>query len=268
MNFKRIQWNFIIAFVLLDIGLCVSLLMGTQFHNTGKQQSQTQITLKEMKNDLISVGPLSDKRRNGYYTAAQSNNAWTSNNRVNQLRGQTARFNDGIVNSTFQKNIKLRTGASQQQQLDKVVHSNLILHGKQYSYNEELSTAKQIVYTQTIKDQPVLDREGQIKFHVNNNHEVTGYTQGYLSEFKILRPRAMTISQQQAVTWLYRHNQINNNSQITHVIFGYSKIQKNGNQVVFVPIWTVNVKNKAGGSAQSLRVNAFSGTLFKMSTNN
>ena len=67
MNFKRIQWIFIIAFVLLDIGLCVSLLMGTQFHNTGKQQSQTQITLKEMKNDLISVGPLSDKRRNASF---------------------------------------------------------------------------------------------------------------------------------------------------------------------------------------------------------
>lgn len=268
MNFKRIQWIFIIAFVLLDIGLCISLLMGTQFHNAGKQQSQTQITLKEMKNDLISVGPLSDKRQNGYYTAAQNNSEWTSNSRVASLKGQSARFNDGFVNSTFQKNLKLRTGASQQQQLDKVVHSNLILHGKQYSYSDDLSTAKQVVYTQTIKGQPILDREGQIKFHVNNDHEVTGYTQGYLSELKILRPRAMTISQQQAVTWLYRHNQINNNSRITHVIFGYSKIQKDGNRNVFVPIWTVNVKNKAGGSTQNRRVNAFSGTLFKMSNNN
>lgn len=263
MNFKRIQWIFIIAFALLDIGLCISLLMGTQFHNSGKQQSQTQITLKEMKNDLISVGPLSDKRQNGYYMAAQNNNGWTSNSRVSALKGQSARFSNGVVNSTFEKAIKLKAGVSRQQQLDRVVHSNWTIHGKEYSYNGDLSSAKQIVYTQTIKDQPVLDRNGQIRFHVNNNNEVTGYTQGYLSDFKILRPRMMTISQQQAVTWLYRHNQIDNNSQIRHVIFGYSQTRKNGDQVVFVPIWDVNIKNKAAGSVQHLRVNAFSGTLFK-----
>ena len=96
MNFKRIQWIFIIAFVLLDIGLCISLLMGTQFHNSGRQQSQSQITMKEMKNDMISFGSLSNHRQDGYYIAAQDNNQWTSNSRVTALKNQSSHLNNGL----------------------------------------------------------------------------------------------------------------------------------------------------------------------------
>lgn len=245
MNFKRIQWIFIIAFVLLDIGLCISLLMGTQFHNSGRQQSQSQITMKEMKNDMISFGSLSNHRQDGYYIAAQDNNQWTSNSRVTSLKNQSSHLNNGTVTSTFQKPIKIHNQVNQQQQLDKLVHSKRIIHG-----------------------QPILDNAGQLRLHINDSNEVTGYTQNYLNHFTILRPRSLTVSQQQAVTWLYRHNQIANNSRIRYVLFGYDKIKKNGNQLVYVPIWNVNVKSKTGDNTQNLRVNAFSGTLFKMNGDN
>lgn len=268
MNFKRIQWIFIIAFVLLDIGLCISLLMGTQYRNSGHQQSQTQITLKEMKNDMISYQALSNQRRNGYYVSAQDNDQWTTNERVAALKGQTSRLNNGIVTSTFQTAVKVHPGTENQRQFDKIVHSNRILHGREYQYNAQLSTRHQVVYTQVIKGQPVLDRTGQLRLHINGDNEITGYTQRYLSNFKTLRPRALTISQQQAVTWLYRHNQIANNSRIRHVVLGYDKVEKNGRQAVYVPIWYVDVKSKAGDNVQHLRVNAFSGTLFKMNGDN
>lgn len=268
MNFKRIQWIFIIAFVLLDVGLCISLLMGNQFHSSGKQQSQTQITLKEMKSDMISFDSLSNKRRSGYYTSARHTNDWTTNNRVNSLKGQTARWNSGTINSSFEKPIKLKSGVSIKHQLDPLIHSSRIIHGKEYQYNAELSSPKRIVYTQTINSQTVLDNDALLKLHVNSNHEITGYSQSYLSDFKTLRPRAMTVSQQQAVTWLYRHNQIANNSQIRNVIFGYSKIQDNDNQAVYVPVWYVTVKNKGGDNVQHLRVNAFSGAQFKTNGDN
>lgn len=268
MNFKRIQWIFIIAFVLLDIGLCVSLLMGTQFHNSGRQQSQSQVTMKEMKNDMISFGSLSNHRQDGYYIAAQDNNQWTSNSRVTALKNQSSNLNNGTITSTFQKPIKIHNQVNQQQQLDKIVHSKRILHGQEYTYCAQLSNKRQVVYTQTVHGQPILDNAGQLRLHINDSNEVTGYTQNYLSHFTTLRPRSLTVSQQQAVTWLYRHNQIANNSRIRYVLFGYDKIKKNGNQLVYVPIWNVNVKSKTGDNTQNLRVNAFSGTLFKMNGDN
>lgn len=242
--------------------------MGTQYHNSGRQQSQTQITLKEMKSDMISFRTLSNQRQNGYYVSAQDSDQWTTNNRVATLKGQTSRLNNGVLTSTFQTAIKVHPGTNSQRQFDKIVHSNRILHGREYQYNAQLSTRHQAVYTQIIKGRPILDHAGQLRLHINANNEVTGYTQGYLSNFKTLRPRALTISQQQAVTWLYRHNQIANNSRIRHVIFGYDKVEKNGRQAVYVPVWYVNVKSKAGDTVQHLRVNAFSGTSFKMNGDN
>ncbi|WP_295728967.1 two-component system regulatory protein YycI [uncultured Limosilactobacillus sp.] len=268
MNFKRIQWIFIIAFVLLDIGLCVSLLMGTQFHSSKRSQSQSQVTMKEMRSDMISFGDLSSHRRDGYYMAAQENNQWTSDSQVTSLKNQTSHFNNGTVTSTFQKPVKIRNRVDPQQQLDQLVHSKRIIHGEEYTYSAKLSTGRQIVYAQMIHGQPVLDNAGQLRLRVNSHHEVVGYTQNYLSHLTTLRPRTLTVSQQQAVTWLYRHNQIANNSRIRHVIFGYDKIKKDDDQVVYVPIWKVNVKSKVGDNNQNLRVNAFSGTLFKMNGNN
>lgn len=268
MNFKRIQWIFVIAFVLLDIGLCASLLMGTQFHNNPRQQSQTQVTLKEMRSDMISFKKLSNQRQDGYYFAAHSNNQWTSNSQVNNLRDQNARFANGIVTSSFQRNIKLNPSASLQPQTDRIVHSKRILHGRSYTYNPYLSSRQQVVYTQMMKGRPMLNRNGQIRLRINGDHEVTGYSQGYLSSVKTLRPRSLTISQQQAVTWLYRHNQIANSSRIRYVLLGYDQIDKNGNHGVYAPVWYVNVKSKNGDNVQHLRVNAFSGTLFKMNKDN
>lgn len=268
MNFKRIQWIFVIAFVLLDIGLCVSLMMGTQFHNNPRQQSQTQVTLKEMHSDMISFKKLSNKRQDGYYFSAKDSNQWTSSTRVNDLRGQNARFSNGTVTSSFQKAIKLNGTNNLQAQTDRIVHSSRILYGHDYTYNPYLSSPQRVVYTQLMKGQPVLGQNGQLRLRINNHNEITGYTQTYLTGVKILRPRSLTVSQQQAVTWLYRHNQIANNSRIRYVLLGYDQIDKEANHEVYAPVWYVNVKSKNGDNVQHLRVNAFSGTLFKANKNN
>ena len=73
MNFKRIEWIFLVAFIVLDF-----FLMTTYFHqdsivesttNTSTQDSTASL-MKSLKNDQISHGKLSDKSQSGYYLAA------------------------------------------------------------------------------------------------------------------------------------------------------------------------------------------------------
>ena len=64
MNFRRIQWIFLIAFIILDLVLVSTLLWGNEnFSTSGKQQSQTQLTLKEMKSNSITYPKLCRRRR-------------------------------------------------------------------------------------------------------------------------------------------------------------------------------------------------------------
>ena len=265
MNFNRIKWIFIVAFFILDIGLLSSQFLGTQFH-TSQSQNQSQVTLKEMKNDMISHQPLSTKRQSGYYVAAQEDNQLAK--RVDNLHGQSAKSNDGTVVSSFNNNIKINESKPLKDQLDKIVYnSKRIIDGNQYVYDQDQSSKGQIVYAQQMNGKKVLDHEGQLRIRLNNNNEITGYSQSHLINRQILRSREVTDSQRQAVIWLYKHNQIPNNTQIKKVTFGYSKLTDRDNQIIYVPTWLVRMKTKGNDNVQTLRVNAFTGTALKTKTN-
>ena len=92
---------------------------------------------------------------------------------------------------------------------------------------------------------------------------MVGYTQGYLKEERVLRPQSGTISQVRAVTWLYRHNEIPNSTQIVRVTYGYSPLMTSNGKQIFVPIYQVQLRAKSATTTQNLRVNAFSGTIIQ-----
>ena len=94
MNFKRIQWIFVIAFAIFDIVLASYFLIGTHFTAMVKQQSQQQLILKEMHNDEISFDELSTKQPMGYYISANRANSQLTNAAA-KLDDQTVRLSNG-----------------------------------------------------------------------------------------------------------------------------------------------------------------------------
>ncbi len=116
-----------------------------------------------------------------------------------------------------------------------------------------------------LEGKPLFSNDGQIRFRLNSDHEITGYTQTYLQDVEILRQRSNTISQRRAITWLYKHNQIPNNSRIRWSVLSYSKLLNTttDDKAVYVPTWTVEIKTKNSGAIQQLQVNAFNSTVMK-----
>ena len=262
MNFKRIEVIFLVAFAILNVALLGSLLWGTHFQGVSTQpQSQRTLTLKEMRNDMISYHPQSHQQRKGYYLSAKSNSLAS---RTSSLHGVSTRIDDDILDVTFDHPLELKDESDTAQYLQKVVNNrHQVIDGKKYAYNEALSTKHQVVFAQQVKGQPFESKEGQIRFIINDKNEVTGYKQGELGSLKILRPRDMTVSESSAVIWLYKHNQIPNNSRVNSVLFGYSKLTSWHGQRVLIPTWLVNIKSKNGNNNSQLKVNAFSGTQIK-----
>lgn len=146
---------------------------------------------------------------------------------------------------------------------DYIKNSRHVLYGSHYVYNKALSSSSTIVYTQMMEGRPVLGSEGQLRFKIGRNHKVYAYTQTYLNNIQVLRPRSVTISQQEAVTWLYKHNYIPNNSKIHCAKLGYTKTLLTKDQAVYVPTWYVEIKTKNSDDVQRLRVNAFNSTLMR-----
>jgi regulatory protein YycI of two-component signal transduction system YycFG len=262
MNFKRIQWIFVIAFAIFDIVLASYFLIGTHFTAMVKQQSQQQLILKEMHNDEISFAELSTKQPMGYYISANRANSQLTNVAA-KLDDQTVRLSNGTLISELDVPFKVSVLNPERQLNDYIKNSRHVLYGSHYVYNKALSSSSTIVYTQMMEGRPVLGSEGQLRFKIGRNHKVYAYTQTYLNNIQVLRPRSVTISQQEAVTWLYKHNYIPNNSKIHCAKLGYTKTLLTKDQAVYVPTWYVEIKTKNSDDVQRLRVNAFNSTLMR-----
>lgn len=266
MNFKRIQWIFLLAFLLFDIVVGCSLIFETKFTISGGQPNRQSTVLKEMHNDSITYGELSNKQQTGYYIAGKR----SAENEVleqasSRLRNQNYRFSSETLTSEFDKPIKL-SKSNEVSRVDKLLRNQRTVPlGSHYQYNKQLSDKNTLVYTQMLEGQPLVSNDGQLRFRINSDHEVTGYTQTYLQDVEVLRQRSNTISQRRAVTWLYKHNQIPNNSRIRWAKLSYAKLLNTttDDKSVYVPTWIVEIKTKNSGAVQQLEVNAFNSTVMK-----
>lgn len=266
MNFKRIQWIFFFAFLLFDIIIAGSLLVENRFIIANGSGNNSSAILKEMRNDSISYSSLSSKSATGYYISGSRS---TDNGQLDtasaDLRDQDTRFSGYTLSSQFNRNIRVDPQAPEQRLNQLIKNKRQIAYGSQYRYNADLSKGKTIVYTQVIEGRPLMGNDGQIRFHLNNQGDVTSYSQTYLENATVLRPDSNLISQKKAIIWLYKHNQIPNNSRIRWAQLGYSRLLNTNtdNKNVYIPTWTVELKTKNSGDVQRISINAFNSTILK-----
>lgn len=261
MNFKRIEWIFFIAFIMLDIFLVSSYFQqgGPIMDTTANKSENTTVSvLKSMRDDQINVGKTSNESGKGYYVSSANGNKLKD--KANQLRYQNWSYNNNKINSTFATMIKLNTDTPQKTLKSIVSDPSQIIDGKDYKYCEELSTKDTVVYAQYINGNPVYDEAGQIRFHVKNGY-VQGYTQGHLDDLQILRGSRKTLSQKRALIWLYQYNKLPSNSKVVWSHLTYSKLLSVNGNTVYIPTWVFYIKNDTSGSTIYRRINAFTGAV-------
>ena len=175
MNFKRIEWIFVIAFIALDIFL-LSVYV-TQNDTIDQRTSSFSTTstsgsvLKSIKNDQISYGRLSNKPQAGYYVSSSNSNILRE--KADQLYYSWEYANHKLT-VNFTDGLKLVDPDKPQATIDEFLKDNsIVIFGKEYTYNKDLSTKSVVVYTQMIYGGPVYSSDGQIRFEIKNGY-VTG----------------------------------------------------------------------------------------------
>ncbi|RWZ40390.1 hypothetical protein EQG69_01190 [Levilactobacillus brevis] len=272
MDFRRIEWLFLVAFIVIDIFLFAAFQRDTSGEtDTSSNRSSSDTTiLKEMRADNISFKAPSKKSGEGYYISTSNDSSIKSS--LTSLSNQTVRYqSDGTITSTFKTPI---TGVDTQhpdKTLDTVVsNSTLILNGTDYTYNTKLSSHNMVVYTQEVADGPIYSRYGEIRFSLTNAGTVTGYTQGYLANVSTLREKTETISERKALIWLYQYNQIPNNTKVVWTKLAYTRYFNLKNSSVYIPTWVIAVRSNSGNNAGVLQlkhVNAFTGAILSNDSN-
>jgi len=263
MNFRRIEWIFVMAFVVLDIFLIYMFVQTSSDDSSTKSSSDTATTvIREMRDDNISFSDPSSKEGTGYYIAGSNDSGLKQH--LGQLTEQTARLvTSSKLTSTLHTTMAVDKDKPQVD-LDAFVKQSVnVIHGDQYVYSAALSSAGDYVYIQKVADGEILTATGQLHLIVNKNQQLVSYTQSYVSDVKTLREKAVTISEKKALVALYQYNQVSNNSRIVWSKLGYSRLLKLKDSSVYVPTWIFAVRSKNSSNYSIHRINAFTGAAMK-----
>ena len=88
MDFKRIEWIFLIVFIGINIFLGIELWQTPTLLSAGSTPTPTQTDIKsETSADQITIPKVNDKQEDGYYLAAKTDNSWIKK-ATQQVKGQ------------------------------------------------------------------------------------------------------------------------------------------------------------------------------------
>ena len=135
MDFKRIEWIFLVVFIGINIFLGIELWQTPTLLSAGSTPAQTDIK-SETSADQITIPKVNDKQEDGYYLAAKVDNSWTKKAaaQVNQQVETNASENSISVN--LSKPIALSKDSKKA--LKEIIHfknnSQNVYEGKDYVY--------------------------------------------------------------------------------------------------------------------------------------
>lgn len=263
MNFRRIQLIFLAIFIAMDVFLFLSFNRSSVDNSDAAGSNNV---LEEMRKDQITFSKPTTKTHEGFYFSA--NNGSELRQASSGLEQQSLRFSGSELVSEFKKPVKLGNG-SVKAALDKIVDNPLLIaKGDDYSYSSQLSSDTEIIYVQRVAKGPVYSHYGQIRFAVNGQHRVIGYSQNYLENVKLLKEASKTIDEERALTWLYQYNEIPNGAKISWSNLSYTRLLTARGQYVFIPTWVFAVKISNSSTVVLKRVNAYTGEVIKTGDGN
>ncbi|WP_251898129.1 two-component system regulatory protein YycI [Lactiplantibacillus paraplantarum] len=263
MNFRRIEWIFLLAFVVLDI------FLGFMFVQTSSKSTKTTgdtatTVIREMRADNISFKNPDTHEGTGYYIAGSNESGLKQ--QLSQLTEQSARVqSSGKLVSTLRATTTIDTQSPKADLTTFMSQRTNVIHGTEYVYDADLSTSGDYVFVQKVADGEILTGAGQVHLFVNKDKQLTSYTQTYVANVKTLREKAVTISEKKALVALYQYNQVSSSSRVVWAKLGYSRLLKLKDSSVYVPTWIFAVRGKNSSNISLHRINAFTSASMKNS---
>ncbi len=268
MDHKRIEWLFLIVFLLIDIYLGVEILRSpVNLSNSNANTANTNIRT-EMKADGIELpNNISKTQSSGYYLAAKNNDylnkkiSTLSQVNVNYLKG------NNLLTATPKNAIEVK--GTRDEILNKIIKfkndPRNVPFGKEYKYEPTMSGDNNYIFVQSSEYGNIYDTNAQLIVNVKNNM-IDNYALTYLGPVSPVRELQSTISPWHAIKAMYTDRELSNNSRVIKIKLSYSKLIEVRGSTILLPSWLVWVENKTTKNITLKRVNAFTSQIIQTNT--
>lgn len=265
MDFKRIEWIFLIVFIGINIFLGIELWQTPTLLSAGSTPTQTQTDIKsETSADQITIPKVNDKQEDGYYLAAKTDNSWIKK-ATQQVKGQVENnSSENLIYVHLDKPITL--SKNKKEALRQVMRfkddSQNVYKGKNYTYLSELFEGDDYIFNQKTKYGEFFAATARLHIIVKDN-QIVSYSQSYVDDLNPVRERQNTISSKAAVDSLYTYSELPNNSKVILLKQVYTKLLTVKGNTIYIPTWLAAIENNTSKTVTLKRVNAFTGTIIQ-----
>ncbi len=268
MDHKRIEWLFLIVFLLIDIYLGVEILRSpVNLSNSNANTANTNIKT-EMKADGIELpNNISKTQSSGYYLAAKNNDYL--NKKISTLSQVNVNYSKGnnLLTATPKNAIEVK--GTRDEILNKIIKfkndPRNVPFGKEYKYEPTMSGDNNYIFVQSSEYGNIYDTNAQLIVNVKNNM-IDNYALTYLGPVSPVRELQSTISPWHAIKAMYTDRELSNNSRVIKIKLSYSKLIEVRGSTILLPSWLVWVENKTTKNITLKRVNAFTSQIIQTNT--
>lgn len=268
MDHKRIEWLFLIVFLLIDIYLGVEILRSpVTLSNSNANTANTNIRT-EMKADGIDLpNNISKTQSSGYYLAAKNNDYL--NKKISTLSQVNVNYSKGnnLLTATPKNAIEVK--GTRDEILNKIIKfkndPRNVPFGKEYKYEPTMSGDNNYIFVQSSEYGNIYDTNAQLIVNVKNNM-IDNYALTYLGPVSPVRELQSTISPWHAIKAMYTDRELSNNSRVIKIKLSYSKLIEVRGSTILLPSWLVWVENKTTKNITLKRVNAFTSQIIQTNT--
>lgn len=266
MDHKRIEWLFLIVFLLIDLYLGIEIwrspvsLSNTDANLAGENDIRT-----EMHADGIDLpSKISQNQASGYYLAAKNrNNLSKKAGKLNGVNAEYSRSSNSL--SASPKTTVLLKGSNRQVLKQLVAFKNNphnVPYGRQYRYEPNMSSNNSYIFVQTSPYGRIYDGKAQLVFN-RRNDELNNYTLTYMGQVGPVRELQSTISPWHAIRAMYTNRELANNSRVLKIKLGYSELTQVRGSTILLPTWLVWIENKTTKNIVLKRVNAYTAQILQ-----
>lgn len=268
MDHRRIEWLFLIVFLLIDIYLGVEIWRSPVSLSDENAMTANTTIRTEMRTDGIDVpSNISKVPSSGYYLAAKKKDYLSS--KISSLTGVTANYSRTENNITATPRSAVIVKGSRKAIIKKIKafidDPQNMPYGKQFKYEPNLSGSSNYTFIQSSELGDIYDNGAQLVVNVKNGI-ISNYTLTYMGPVSSVRELQSTISPWRAIKSMYTDREIANNSRIVKIKLGYSKLTEVRGSIILLPTWIVWIENKTTKNITMKRVNAFTGQMLQTNT--
>ncbi|MGM0213462.1 two-component system regulatory protein YycI [Enterococcus sp. AZ109] len=267
MDFRKIEWIFLIAF------LGINIFLFSVYWNSQHEQSlvtnsnqREDITQRLQNDDIHYKGTISDQHLEGYYLSAEQVDLNEQlQQQTNPVVSNSYSITDRILTVIPIENREFDVKDRKQSFETLMKDPQFILSGDQYTYVPSISRNDdegiKIVGAQSYERIPFIDETSRVTLDVDSSddsdHSVTRYTQTMLKDIEPLREKMNLYSEKEILNTLYINNNIPSGATIQEIYLGYFRTLEVREKNVYVPVWFVRIES-ADKVVQVEKVNAIS----------